>query len=185
MEDLFKQGHDLADDREQAEAQDRRHDQENERHLPAHDERHDECEHQHQRAADRGADDHHVGHLHVGHVGGQAGHERGSGELVDVFKRIGLYLAEQIPPQVAGEPARRLGAGGAGQPAECQGQPRHHHQHQAVPQNHVDAAAALDLIDQARHDKRDDAFEHHLAGYQDRRQDRRPLEFADGFCQFS
>lgn len=34
MEDLFKQGHDLADDREQAEAQDRRHDQENERHLP-------------------------------------------------------------------------------------------------------------------------------------------------------
>ncbi len=51
-----------------------------------------ERENEHQRAADRGADDHHVGHLHVGHVGRHPRHERGSGELVNVFKRIGLYL---------------------------------------------------------------------------------------------
>ena len=41
--------------------------------FTAHDKGHNKGENQHQRAADGDADNHHIGHLHIGNVGGQPG----------------------------------------------------------------------------------------------------------------
>lgn len=80
---------------------------------------HDEREDEHERAADRHADDHHVRHLHVGHVRRLAGNQRRGGKAVDIRERIVLDRIVHILAQVlrkacaraGGEPARQHARG--------------------------------------------------------------------------
>ena len=85
-------------------------------------------------------------------------------------------------PFGAGEGAGR-GAEGTGQGAQQQGQQGQNDQDHTVTDDHVHAAAGLDLIDQLGNQIRDDALENHLAGDQNRRQDRRLLVFPNAFGQ--
>ena len=126
--------------------------------------------HQHQRAADGRAHDHHICHLHVGHIGGHACHKAGHRKLVDVLERIILYFIEHVLAQIAREAAACGGASAARQCAEGERQPSHHHQHRAVLHNDADGAPGFDLVYQIRRDKRDDALHHHLARDQQRRE---------------
>ena len=72
-EDAAEQRGGGPDDQKQPDEQKRDGEQEDHGQPAAHDKAHDEGENQHQRAADGHPDDHHVGHLDVGDVGGQAG----------------------------------------------------------------------------------------------------------------
>ena len=116
--DPAEQGHGLFRDKEQANAQHRDGHQEDQGHFAAHDKAHHKGEDEHQGAAHGGADDHHVGHLHVGDVGGQTGDQAGDRELIDVLKGIALDFVEHILSQVAGKAAAGGGTGLAGQGAE-------------------------------------------------------------------
>ena len=184
-EHLFEQGHSPGGDQGQPRAEKRHHEQKNPGHSPAHAEGHGKGKHQHQRRPDGRADDHHVGVLHVGHIGGHAGHQRGGGKVVDIFKGIVLDAVEQVFAQVAGQPAGGPGAGTPRQRPEGQRQRRHEHQQQPVAQHTVHIAAAFDLIHQFGDEKRYQALHDHLTADQQRRGQRSHLIFPDTAGQLS
>ena len=67
---------------------------------------HDHGEDEHGGTPDEGTNDHHKGVLHIADIGGQAGHQPGAAEFIDIGKGINLQMVEHIMAQVAGK-ARR------------------------------------------------------------------------------
>ena len=66
--------------------------------------RHDERHYHHERGPDHYPDDHLVGVLNVGDVGGKSRNEASGRELVDVRKREFLDVVEYVGAEVLGEP---------------------------------------------------------------------------------
>ena len=107
---------------------------------------------QHDGAAHRDADNHHKGHLHVGHIGGQTGDDTAGGKFINVGKRKLLYTVVHFPPQIAGKAGGRPGGKAAGQCAQQQGHQRHEHNQNAILENAGHIARLDTLIQQlARH----------------------------------
>ncbi len=110
-EDRAEGRHGLAGDQQQTHDQHRHDHQEGRREAAAHAVGHDDGEHEHQRCAHRDTDRHHEGHLHIGDVRREAGHERGGGELVNVLKGEVLDALKHVVPDVFCKAGRGLGAG--------------------------------------------------------------------------
>ena len=98
--------------------------------------------------------DHHVRHLHIGHVGGQPGDQAGHGELVDVFEGVPLNFVEHILAKVTCKTTAGCGAGRTGQCAESQRQRGHCQQSNSIADNDLNTAPRLYLIDEIGSDKR-------------------------------
>ena len=93
-------------DKSERDGKDGDHGQEHKRNLPVDGKRHNPAEREHHGSAHAHADDHHVGILHVGDIGGEACDDRAGRELVDVAKREGLHVVIHIVAQVGGEAHR-------------------------------------------------------------------------------
>ena len=178
-EDAAEQRRHSADDQHQADGQQRDGDQEDHGQAPAHDKAHGEREDQHQRAADGDADNHHIGHLHVGDVGRQTGNQAGHREFVDVLERIILNFVEHIFAQITRKTGRCGRTGRTGQSAEDQRNNRHDDQCQAILDNDVHGAAGLHLVDQIGDHEGDRAFQDDLHCDQQRRQNGSLFVLAD------
>ena len=121
--------------------------------------------------------DHHVGHLQVGHIGGQTGDETGGAELVDVGEGEGLDVLIHGLAQVPGKTGRGIGAVlGTQQTGHQtqQGQDQHEDTHLGdvghVAQFHA-------LVDDGGHQQGDDHFHGHFEEHADGGEDGVPLEF--------
>jgi len=101
-----KQRPDLADDQKQQHRHDGNDRKEDERKGRVDAEGHDHGEDQHDRAANCHADEHLIGILQVGHIGGEAGHDGRCGELINVGKGKGLHIVVHILPQIGGKAHR-------------------------------------------------------------------------------
>ena len=146
------------------------------RHRKRHDE-HDGSAHEH-------ADDHHIGHLHVGDVGGETSHQPGGAETVEVGEAEILHLIVDLLPDVGAEARRGIRSIAPGQHAEEQRKQRHDHHYAAAdrdefyarihgeqlrvgsPQLKVEGVRLRPLrksdVDDLRHDDGDEHLQHHL-----------------------
>ena len=145
VEDHDEQGVALAHQPVQAAAQHRDHDEEEQGEPGADGDAHGPGDHQHQRRPDGNADDHLIGDLDIGYVGGQTGDQTGGGETVDIGEGKVLDVEVQVSPQVAGKACRGGGGSVAGQQAEDQTQDHQddHDQPQLQQGIHVTAVNAL------------------------------------------
>ena len=125
------------------------------------------CANQHDGTAHRDPNDHHKGHLHVGHIGGQTGNDTAGGELVNVGKGKLLDAVVHLPAQVAGEAGGRPGGKPARQSAQQQGDEGHGNYRDAILQDMGHAARLDALIQQLAGHQRDQHIEGHLADDKD------------------
>ena len=158
-EHLDKQGMYLADDNRQTDGQYRDGEQEDEGHGAAHDVGHDKGKDQHQGKANGAPDDHHKGHLHVGHVGGHTGDQRRGGKAVNVGKGEVLNVVEHIPSQIPGIAGGCGCGGGACNPSKEQGKASQHHENHTVADDGGQLTAILDFQNQIGGEEGDDTFD--------------------------
>ena len=171
-EDGAEGGHGVLCDQNQPAHQHRHHHHEGEGQLAAHEEGHGDGEDEHQRGAHGDADEHHEGHLDVGHVGGHARHQRGGGKAVDVLEGKALHAGEHILAQIAGKAGGGVGAGlGRGRPAQKRG---HRHQHELSAQRrHLGKRhARLDHIDHVGGVEGDEHFKEDFPDDKEQREQR-------------
>ena len=149
-------------DKSERDGKDGDHGQEHKRNLPVDGKRHDPAEREHHGSAHAHADDHHVGVLHVGDIGGEACDDRAGRELVDVAKREGLHVVIHIVAQVGGEAHRGTCAhpGAAGAHSKLENGKDEQGDAKAPDLAHV---AGLDAaVDEVAHDEWDSDLEYHL-----------------------
>ena len=149
----------LADDNRQTDGQYRDGEQEDEGHGAAHDVGHDKGKDQHQGKANGAPDDHHKGHLHVGHVGGHTGDQRRGGKAVNVGKGEVLNVVEHIPSQIPGIAGGCGCGGGACNPSKEQGKTSQHHENHTVADDGGQLTAILDFQNQIGGEEGDDTFD--------------------------
>ena len=135
------------------------------------------------RRADRHAQDHLVGVLDVGHVGGHAGDKTGRGVFVDVGKAEGLDVAEHRLAQVAGQAGGRLGAEHRAAHAEGQAHERGDDHPAACRIDVLHVARRNAVVNDGRHQARHDHFHDDLTQHAQRCQDRNELEPVDLFVE--
>ena len=133
-------------------------------------EREDPYHDHHDRGSHTHADHHAVGVLQIGHIGGEPGDDRTGGELVDVREAEALNLLELVLTQIL-----RKARGGdrrefSGKEARRQGEHRTYEQDHAEFDDRRHAAAGNALIDQRRHDRRNQDFQHAFHRHERRRQ---------------
>ena len=116
-EHLAEDGHSLTGDHQQAKAQNGHYHRKDPGHFAPHIKGHHKGKDQHKGGAEGGAHQHHIGHLHVGHVGGQPGDQAGGGKFVDVAKGKPLDIIKQVLTQVFGKATGGGGTKMAGQAA--------------------------------------------------------------------
>ena len=145
---------------------------------------HTQRQNEHNGRTHQHAYDHHIGHLHVGDVGGEARHEPRGAETVEVGKAEILHLIVNAAAHVHTEPRRRIRRKPARQRAEHQRQQRHHYHQRAAYHDEFRArrdgeqrrfgGAELQNegvgsqplfksdVDYLRHNEGDEHFQHHL-----------------------
>ena len=159
--DLHQQADDQGDDRHG--------DDEDHSQLPADIDGHGHGSHDHDAAADEQAQGHGHHVLHVGHVVGQTGDQRGGGESVDVAEGEGADLVKlrlaQVGAQTLGGKSGVLG----GHDAEVHGSGSYH-QHQRPHLQDDRHIALLDAaVDDLCHQQGQDQFADGLQGDEHRR----------------
>ena len=113
-----------------------------------------------------------IGSLQVAHVGGHTRHQSRRRELVDVGKREPLDVAIHGPPQVAGKAARGIRGRTCRPDAEGQAQ-KSHAQHDGAIKIHIlHVARRQTLVYQRGRDVGYEHVHHHLAGRQQRSEQR-------------
>ena len=141
--------------------------------------RHAEAKDQQDGRAHGHADDHLIGVLHAGDVGRHAGDEGRGRELVDVREREVLHPVVHVAAQVVRETGRRARGADRGERAADHRKNGDGEQQQAVLPDLVHIAPVDAIVDQPRHQQRDDdlsdAFTHDEKG----REQRIPLVFTD------
>ena len=131
-----------------------------------HDQRHDHAG----GRTHRHAQQHLVGVLDVGDVGGHAGDQARGGVLVNVGKAEGLDVAEHAAAQVAGKARGRVGAGHRAQNAEQQAEQRRDDHLCADGVDDLHIARRDAVVNDGGHQLRDDHFHDDLRDHKDRRQ---------------
>ena len=147
-------------------------------HLRADGDAHHQREDKHQRAADRDADNHLKGVLHVGDVRRHTGHQRGRGELVDVCKGKFLNLIIEVVAEISREPRRGDRRVFPRQEPARQRDRRHYDENPAVHDDLPEQIGrsrlcGIDRIDHQRHDVRDQTLHHNFERNEDGRQNGR------------
>ena len=172
LEHPLKDGVGSGHNKEQAQAQDGDHHQEDQRQSGVDGKGEHPCTDKHDGTAHSDADDHHKGHLYVGHIGGQTGNDTAGGEFVDVGKGKFLNILIHLPAQIAGEAGGRPGGITAGQGAQQQSRQGHEDHNAAVVENtfHISRLNALGQQTACHHGNQD--IKGHLADDKDRRQNR-------------
>ena len=162
LEHAAESGHCLACDHNKTACKQRDDHHERRRERAAHNVCHNNGENEHQRCAYRNADKHHIRHLDVVDVGGHTGDQRRGGELVNVLKRIGLHLVEQIMAQIFCEARRGARTGRTAETAATQRNECHHDEQQSRLQDGRKVGTRTDLVDQISGDERDEALNDRL-----------------------
>lgn len=93
---------------------------------------HAQREGEHDGSAHQHADDHHIGHLHVGDVGGETGDQPRRGESVKIGEAEILHFVVYLLPDVGAESRGGIGGKFARKYAEKQGKQSHDHHHDAA-----------------------------------------------------
>ena len=153
LKDTLEYRVDTADDKIKTDAEDGNDRKEYKGDIVIDAEGHDHGEDEHGGTPDEGTNDHHKGVLHIADIGGQAGHQPGAAEFIDIGKGINLQMVEHIMAQVAGKARRGPGAAASRQCTEGQRHQRKAHQQCAVPQDHGHIAGLDAFIDEIGHNK--------------------------------
>ena len=124
------------------------------------------------RGAHEHPQNHLVGVLQVGDVGGHAGDKARGGILVDVGKTEGLDVAEHGPAQVAGKAGGGLGAQHTAHDAEEQTHRRRHHHDAADAVDVAEVACGDAIVNDGGHQTGNDHLHDDLSNHHDRRQNR-------------
>ena len=169
LENPLKNGMGLPHDGAERQPQHRDNPHEDQGHPRMNAHAHNHGEHHHEGRADRNADNHLKGVLHSGDIRRHAGHQGGGGKMVNVGEGEFLHPEEHVLPQVF-----RKAAGGGGRipsrlDAAEQRQQRHHKENAAVV-NHRLHASLVQVIDELRHNKRQNALQNHLPRHVKRRE---------------
>ena len=183
MEDALENRVHQKDDREQRDAENRDDRKIYQRNRLADAERADPCGDHHDRGAHADADDHLVGVLQVGHIGGAAGDDRAGGETVDIREAEALHLGEHVVAEVLREARGGDGGEPAGKRAGGKRDERAQEQDQAEFPHGRHGAAGDALVDEVRHDRRDDDFHNRLNGDGERGEQAFFLVFAQAVQQ--
>ena len=137
-----------------------------------HDQRHDHTG----RGTDGHAQQHLVGVLDVGHVGGHTGDQTGRGVLVNVGKAERLDVAEHTAAQVPCETCGRMGTEHGPQDAHQQTDESGHQHFGTHRIDDLHVAGGHTVVHDGGHQFGDDHFHDHFADHTDRRQDRDQAE---------
>ena len=162
--DLGEQGVRLFHQPVQAAAQQGDHDEKEQGELGAEHDAHGQREDEHQRRPHGNAQDHLIGDLHVGHVGGQTGDQAGGGKVVNIGEGKALNVDVKVPPQVAGKTGGGGGRPGPGHQAEDQAQD--HQDDHDEPQLHqgIHVAAVDALVNDLGGEEGQQDLQHHFQG---------------------
>ncbi len=169
----------LPDEEGESDPEDRGDQHEDPGNLPSHDEGHDKGKDQHDRTSKGEAHQHHIGHLHIRHIRRHPGHEGGGLKVVDILKGKILNPVVHVLSQIFRKARGSARAVISRLHTEKKREHRHNDEKEAEDQDRLKPASRLDLIDEARGDKGDDALQDNLSRDHDRREDGGPFILPD------
>ena len=146
--------------------------------------RHDEGKDENKGSAHGDANEELKGVLHVGDVGGEAGHDTRRGELVDIGKGEVLHVIEHIFAQVCRKSRRRLGGVLARQIAEQKGKRGRDDEERARDEYDADVAGVDTLVDNVSHEKGNEDINDDLERDVERGGNGCALVLPDALCEF-
>ena len=179
LEHLGEDLHGAAHDEHQTHGQEQQRPHVDHGHLAVDLEGHEDGADQRDGGAEAHAQNHLVGVLDVGHVGGQTGDQTGGAEVVDVGEAEGLNVLKHTLAQVAGKAGGGLCTPDGAQRAEQQAQQRNGGHGQAHHHNVLQAAHGDALIHQGGDHQGNDHLAHHLNDHAQRGEQRGKLELPD------
>ena len=179
LEYLGEDLHGAAQDDHQADGQEQQRPHVDHGHLAVDPEGHENGADQRDGSAEAHPQDHLVGVLDVGHVGGQASDQAGGAEVVNVGKAEGLNVLKHALAQIAGKAGGGFCTPDGAQGAEQQAQQRYGGHGQAHSNNVLQVAHGDAVIHQRGDHQRDDHLAHHLSDHAQRGEQRGKLELPD------
>ena len=167
----------------QTDRKNRQHGNKDERHVSVDLCGHDESKDQHDRASHCDARAHLKCVLHVRDIRRQTGNDRAGGELIDVGERKVLHRIVHIVSEIARKAGRSARSIGAGRRAEYEREHRTRHEDKAVFPDGAHVLCVDALVDELRHDKRNEHLHDDLEHNEKRREKRILFELTHAFQQ--